>query len=218
MMHVLTGTRKLFACSSICRWTVAADHDNLPLQYACDNGHTEVARMLLDLPEPSYDDSCVLRNACEHGHTEIVRLLLDLPLGLTDARGLDEYIRTEMLINACENGNTELVRIFIDHRHSVVLDLKWAFQFACGESYIDIVRLLLEQGVNPSADDNAALKNACEGGQFDVVRLLLDLPVTCGVNLKNFSDEELYRLSVKSPGISAILMRHMITLAYGTEN
>jgi len=90
-----------------------ADHDNLPLQYACDNGHTEVARILLDLPEdrgvePSYDDSCVLRNACEHGHTEIVRLLLDLPLGLTDARGLDEYIRTEMLINACENGNTEV--------------------------------------------------------------------------------------------------------------
>ena len=58
---------------------------NTTFQLAVKHGHTDVVRMVLELPlehgvNPAEHDNEALLNACHNGHTEIVRLLLDLPL------------------------------------------------------------------------------------------------------------------------------------------
>ena len=52
---------------------------------ACTDGHTEIVRLLLDLPlergvHPDANDNQPLQLACANGFIEIVRLLLELPL------------------------------------------------------------------------------------------------------------------------------------------
>jgi len=56
--------------------------NNAALSWACYNGHTEIVRLLLDLPlnrgvVPNYN--ALLQRAYSNGRVDIVRLLLDLP-------------------------------------------------------------------------------------------------------------------------------------------
>ena len=75
--------------------------DNDAFQLACENGHTEIVRLLVNLPleiDVAADNNIALRAACANCHTEIVRLLLDLPL----ERGVDLAAnKNEALRNAC---------------------------------------------------------------------------------------------------------------------
>jgi len=79
-------------------------------------GHTEIVRLLIDLPlnrgvDPGARDKKAFRTACERCHTEIVRLLFDLPLN----RGVNPAARdNEALRSACANGHTEIVRMLLD--------------------------------------------------------------------------------------------------------
>jgi ankyrin repeat protein len=127
--------------------------------HACRLGHTEIVRLLLDLPldcSPAAFDNVALLYACENGHTEIVRLLLDLPL----ERGVNPSTHDNYALRfASQNGHTEIVRILLD--------------------------LPLERGVNPSTNGNYALRFACYWGHTEIVRMLLDLPPERGVNPNN---------------------------------
>ena len=56
--------------------------DSWALQIASRNGHTEIVRLLLDLPlerGPGAGDNYAIQRASRNGYTEIVRLLLYLP-------------------------------------------------------------------------------------------------------------------------------------------
>jgi len=158
------------------------------LQRASLRGHTEIVRMLLELPldrgvDPSANDNDAFIWACRNGHTKIARLLLDLPLerGVNPAAN-DNY----PLETACTNGHTEIVRLLLD------LPLNRGVNpSACNNDairtasinghtnlygYTEIVRLLLElppeRGVDPTAENNEALRFASRHGQTDIVRLL----------------------------------------------
>jgi len=89
-------------------------HDN-SLSDACHKGHTEIVRLLLDLPQergvnPASNFNAAIRNACFWGHTEIVRMLLALP----PERGVDpSALHNEALRLACYWGYTEIVHISV---------------------------------------------------------------------------------------------------------
>ena len=94
---------------------------------ACENGHVDVARLLLDngaeVNRAKKDGATPLYIACEKGHVDAARLLLD--------KGAD-------MNRAKENGVTPL---FI----------------ACFNNHVDVARLLLEQGadVDRAKEDGA---------------------------------------------------------------
>jgi ankyrin repeat protein len=95
--------------------------DNHALIIASIHGHTEIVRLLLDLPlergvDPSARDNMALRCASENGRTKIVRLLLDLPLerGVNPATN-DNYA----LRKAGYYGHTEIVRLLLICRWNV---------------------------------------------------------------------------------------------------
>jgi len=130
---------------------------NSAFLHACEWGHTEIVRLLLEkggaIFNPSAYGNQAFQNACARGAVDVVRLLLDLPL----ERGVDPAASDNRAFKlACENGRTEIVRLLLD--------------------------LPLERGVNPAASDNHALKYAHKYGQTEIVRLLLDLPLERGVD------------------------------------
>jgi ankyrin repeat protein len=110
-----------------------------PLQLACGGGHTEIVRLLLDLPQergvdPAADDNTSLIDACGNGQMEIVRLLLDLPLD----RGIRQYSTYRSKCQRAK-GNCLL-----------------------------LLNLPLERGVNPTAQDNDALRFECRHGHTEI--------------------------------------------------
>jgi len=83
---------------------------------ACDNGHTENVRLLLELPQergvnPSALDNAAIRFACQGGHTEIVRLLLDLE------RGVDPSAQNNYALRwATSENHANVVRLLLGSR------------------------------------------------------------------------------------------------------
>jgi len=123
-------------------------------QNAYTHGHTEIVRLILDLPLErgvTARDNEALRFASQNGHTEIVRLLLDLPLerGVNPAANDNYAIR-----HASIRGHTEIVSMLID--------------------------LPPERGV--AANVNAALICAIQNGHTEIVSMLIDLPPERGVD------------------------------------
>ncbi len=159
--------------------------DNFAIRWAALNGHTDVVKLLLDLPlergvDPAADDNFAFRWAAENGHTAIVQLLLDLPL----ERGVDPAARNNSaLCYAAENGQTDVVQLLLDLRPERGVDLaakdNYAFRYAARNGRTDVVQLLLdlplERGVDPAAKDNYAFRYAAKNGHADIVHLLLNL-------------------------------------------
>jgi len=89
------------------------------LYFACENGHLEVARLLLDhgadTQQATKSGSTPLHSACEQGHEEVARLLLD--------RGANKE-------KASIRGCTPLF-------------------YACRKDHLPVVRLLLDRGAKP---------------------------------------------------------------------
>jgi len=153
---------------------------------ACTRGHTEIVRLLLDLPwergvDPSARDNKSLRFASRHGHTEIVRMLLNLPLD----RGVNpEAYENEALRVACYRGQTDLVPLLLELEICVdpAASDNWGFH----SGHTEIVRMLLDlpltRGVNPAAENNEALQFTCSMGHTQIVRILLELPTERGVD------------------------------------
>jgi len=92
----------------------SADY-NEAFRLASDNGHTEIVRLLLELPldrcvNPAARDNYAIRLASDNGHTEIVRLLLELPLD----RGVNPAANNnEALWHASLKGQMEIVRMLL---------------------------------------------------------------------------------------------------------
>jgi len=92
--------------------------------HACRDGHTEVVRLILDLPlergvDPTARDNEALRHASLNGNTEIVRLLLALPpdRGVNLSARDNEALRHACVRHACYHGHTEIVRMLLAAIH-----------------------------------------------------------------------------------------------------
>lgn len=136
--------------------------------YACENGHTDIVKILLEVlpPEDIREDAYqAFRLACENGHTDIVKILLEL---LPD---IPEDIN-QIFCVACENGHIGIVKVLLEVLPEDIHDISQAFFLACKNGYTEIVKILLQRiGHNPDAC-SSALYEAVEGGHKELVEIL----------------------------------------------
>jgi len=172
--------------------------DQLALHYAVENGHIEIVKMLLDLPEidPSADDQNVLNIACQKGYYEIVEMLLkDDRIDPT----FDDCISLQL---ASKYGYKNIVELFInDGRIDSTICYNKAFEYAlkskkyeiadilvpyvdketlnegikltCKSGNYETTELLLSHGADPSVDNNICIIYACKNNNEKIVLLLL---------------------------------------------
>jgi len=145
---------------------------------ACNRGHTEIVRILLDDGRVNLQwmNHLAIRNACRAGHVDIVRMLL------ADSRVYPCAANTESIRVASANGHTSIVRMLLqdtrtreDGRSDPGADNNEAIRSASENNRIEIVRLLLDdERVDPRALDSHALNHAAQHGRIEIVRILLE--------------------------------------------
>ena len=127
------------------------------LMFAAWEGHTEVARVLLDAGAnanaKTFTSTTPLTLATQRGHLPVARLLL--------RRGAFTSIphsagRTAVIVPAAAAGNTEIVKLFLDagvpaddcgeNRHTALIA-------ATVHRHLDVMRLLLEHGADVDMRD-----------------------------------------------------------------
>ena len=146
--------------------------NNFAIQWASDNGHTNVVKLLLEDPrvDPSADNNFAIRWASQNGHTKVVKVLLDDPR-VDPSVGNNASIRW-----ASNNGHIEVVRLLLnDKRVDPSADDNWAIRYASQNGRVEVVKLLLDDPrVDPTVDNNYPIRYAAQNGYIKVVEVLLN--------------------------------------------
>jgi ankyrin repeat protein len=182
-----------FQMKELDEWELSDDY-NEPFYKACENGHFEVVRLLLESPhiDPNryktyeirreqgieycdegddwYHNNPPIAAAAKNGHEEVVRLLLDCD------RVDEEQINTALLI-ACQFDHMSIARLLLTKTDYKTFEESAPFRGACVRGRTNIVRMFLDEfDADPSVKDNFAILAASKNGHIDIVRLLLDDP------------------------------------------
>ncbi|MCJ1424372.1 hypothetical protein MMC29_002260 [Sticta canariensis] len=154
------------------------------LQWAAENGHTEVVKLLLQRNEievnlKDINARSALSRATEKGHTEVVTLLLKR--NKIEVNVKDKYDRTALSL-ATERGHTEVVKLLLK-RNEIEVNFKdrygrTALSLAAERGHTEVVKLLLERNeIEVNVKDiygQTVLSLAAERGQTEDVKLLLE--------------------------------------------
>ncbi len=156
------------------------DGDAMPLHVACQNGHVDAARLLLDngaeVDRATENGRTPLYIACQNGRVDAVRQLLNKGAVVDRAKANGV---TPLWI-ACQEGRVDAARLLLDKGAAVNRareDGATPLFVACFKGHVRAARLLLEKG----ADVDRATENgqtplfvACAEGHVDAARLLLE--------------------------------------------
>ncbi|KAF7965758.1 hypothetical protein HWV62_41994, partial [Athelia sp. TMB] len=160
--------------------SVGSESSTRPLLKASEEGHLEIARLLLEkevnvnVMGGTYGTA--LQAACARGHLELATLLLDKGANVDVVGG--EY--GTALQAACAGDHLELATLLLDKGANVdVVGGKYstALQAACARGHLELATLLLDKGANVDVvggDYGTALQAACARGHLELATLLLD--------------------------------------------
>lgn len=129
-------------------------NDNTPIQIACDTGHIEAVKYLLQDPrvDPSAMDCYALILAAARGHSEIVSLLLQ------DERIDPSIHENEALRRTVIFGHTETVNVLMEHyKVNCAVHENFPLYFAAKHGQSKMVKLLLNNQ-NVRNDKNSIKK------------------------------------------------------------
>ncbi len=161
------------------------------LNWASNNGYTEIVRLLLEAKKPC--TTWALDGASYYNHIEVVKLLLVAQkdcttYALTCASASDHIEIVKLLLVAgspysdwalntvSRQGNTEIVKLLLEAGKPCTTP---AFDYASAYGYIEIVKLLLAAD-SPYSDCTVnALDEASLHGHKEIVKLLLAAGKPC---------------------------------------
>lgn len=168
----------------------ASAFDEFALHLACENGHLNVVKRLMQA-RPSINvlacDAYAFKAACARGHLEVAQHLhACVVAGVTGASGIPKVpnIPNHVYVNAfqeaCGNGHLSvalyLLDLFVEHDIHVCVLNEDAFQAACKNGHLAVVQMLLK--MNPKLDVAAhhglALRLACQNRHRATVTWLLN--------------------------------------------
>jgi hypothetical protein len=114
------------------------------LAYACDKGHTEVVRLLIERGadvnvRDTFYNATPITWAAMKGHIEITRMLLD-----KGARGIDQ-----VLMMGVQGGNAGLVKVALEKGGAIPETLTQALSQATAAGNKEIIELLKAAGARP---------------------------------------------------------------------
>ncbi|KAF7978596.1 hypothetical protein HWV62_45320 [Athelia sp. TMB] len=151
-----------------------------PLLKASEEGHIEIARLLLeneaDVDVEGGRYGTALQAACAEGHLELAVLLLDKGANVNVERG--RY--GTALRAACAKGHLELAALLLDKGANVDVERGFygtALQAACAEGHLELATLLLDKGAKVNVVGGyygTALQAACAQGHLELALMLLD--------------------------------------------
>jgi len=128
-------------------------HGNTALIWACREGYTSIAQLLLaNGADPTIKNNTnykALVYACKNGHEDIVKILLDDNIENKDDLGINLQSGTYQytpLIYACKNGNEGIAKALLENGADVNvqnIDGDTALIWACKNQHQSIVELLL---------------------------------------------------------------------------
>ena len=158
-----------------------------PLHVACENGDTQLVRLLLKVKDETglavdkarKDGMTPLFVASARGHVAVVRLLLE-DGGADISKAANKQSGSTALYVATKNGHIKVVRLFLSHGAKVdetCHEDGWTPLFiACQNNHEQVSRILLEHGAdfNTLVTGTTPLILASTCGNLGIVRLLLD--------------------------------------------
>ncbi|MCY3974400.1 MAG: ankyrin repeat domain-containing protein [Simkaniaceae bacterium] len=170
------------------------DKNATALAYACANGHTDAAQLLLaactaQKHRPKMGGA--FTRAARNGHVEAMQWLI----GCCEGADLLQAYGEEALVAASIGGSTEVVEWLLQRKVPVEDDTR-AFFHACQNGHIEVAKLLYR--CNPrlvetaeSARGDTALILAAQAGHGEILRWLI---TTCGVDMLRGNDKGLSAL------------------------
>lgn len=168
-------------------------HIDAALVSACEEGHTELVKLLLEKGADIHaEDDDSLRRASKNGHFEIVKLLLENGVNIHAGKDSALYV-------SCVNGHTDIVKLLVEKGADISLSGSMnevnihfggtnhlgdthttsALQQAAYKGHVEITKFLLEihrqRGEFPEKDLlSDILGNVAEHGHFEVAKLMLE--------------------------------------------
>jgi cytohesin len=156
------------------------DRNETPLGVASREGHSEVARVLLehgaDTESRDNDTYSPLERASEEGHTEIVQVLLEHG---ADVKAVDDEVNVMALHSTSMFGRLAAARVLLEHgadADAKSKDNQTPLHQAENEG---VARVLLEYGADPNVhwqgeDNRTPLHEALECDRLEVALVLLE--------------------------------------------
>ncbi|CAE7927296.1 unnamed protein product, partial [Symbiodinium sp. KB8] len=189
-----------------------------PLMRASENGHADVARLLLEAGAQTdlhrHWGETALMDAAGGGHSQVVQLLLEAG-AQKDLRDLES---STALRYAAFNGRAEVVRLLLEAGAEKDMrdeDGGTALMDAASGGYVAIVQILLEAGAQKDAHDNVggtALMHSAFHGHSAVVRLLLEASVEKEARDAYGKTALIYATERKFKDVQRLLEAHVIQL------
>ena len=175
--------------------------------FACENGHEDVVKLLLDYSGSeeihfNREDSAqrtAFMLACRRGQLKVIKLLLDYSASKSIIlKTIDVHNKTALML-AIENGHNEVFKLFVDHYNREAFDFIFneygldTFMFACHLGQIELVKAMLDHpqsitqlkineigyGRTPFMD---GFLEATKYSKVDVANMLLYHPKTQSIN------------------------------------
>src|SRR6267142_1881375 len=201
------------------------DEKLMPLHLALQEGHLEVARILVehdaDVAAQTEDGRAPVHTVSQQGHVELVRLMLIKNGAIVEAQTKDGETPLHL---ASRRGYVELARLLLEHHANIEAQTKngeWPLYLASQHGHMELARLFLEHHANvevQTKEGETLLHWATNQSSMELARLLLEHHANTEAQTKN-GEWPLYLASQQSyMELARLLLMHGADVAAQTKD